>query len=56
MEKTKLALEINGERYEIDAFSVIEGVQDLLIKAECLEEGDCLEVLEGDANYIFHKY
>lgn len=56
MEPYKIALEINGQRFEAEQVLVIDAIQDLLIQAGILEDGDILEVLERDQDYILHKY
>lgn len=52
----KIALEINGKRYESDIDMAIPAIEDMLVQAGILEEGDILEVLERDQDYILHKY
>jgi len=56
MEPHKIALEIDGQRFEAEQVLIIDTIQDLLIQAGILEDGDILQVLEGDHDYIFHKY
>ena len=56
MEPHKIALEIDGQRFEAEQVMVIDAIQDMLIQAGILEEGDILEVLERDQDYILHKY
>lgn len=56
MQDSKISLEINGQRYETEGIDIIYAVNDLLTEAGILEEGDTLELLERDQDYILHKY
>tara|TARA_R110001592_G_scaffold341870_1_gene631239 strand:- start:1898 stop:2068 length:171 start_codon:yes stop_codon:yes gene_type:complete len=56
MEDSKIALEIDGKRYETQGVDIIYAVTDLLTEAGILEEGDVLELLDRDQDFILHKY
>jgi len=52
----KIALEIDGKRFEAEDITVIDALQNILVQAGVLDDGDILEVLERDQDYILHMY
>lgn len=52
----KIVLEIDGVRHSTSNYFVISALQELLVEHDIFEEGDILEVLVNDRDYILHEY
>lgn len=54
--KHNIVLEINGVRHSTKDHFVISALQNLLVEHDVFDDGDVLEVLLQDRDYIVHEY
>lgn len=54
--KHNIVLEIDGVRHSTEDYFVISALQNLLVEHDVFDDGDILEVLLQDRDYILHEY